>query len=498
VPPTPYLQLTARVDSSIVSQALRRGGKQSGRSGAGFISSMNSNGSATTVVAPAPPQLLRALGWWEATAIVIGIMIGTGIFIVPAEITRSMGTRGAALAVWAVTGLLSLFGALSFAELAAMMPQAGGQYVFLREAYGPLTGYLCGWSFFVAAQTGGISVLAVGFAEYANEFLPLTPWEQKAAAAASIAVLTAINYLGVREGGHVQSILTGLKMGAIAVIILLGYVLVRGLPGGPAALAAPTGHRFAASFGVAMVAAFWAYEGWNCCTFAAEEVKRPERNVPLALILGTLTVMAIYLAMNLVYYHVLPMDQVAHSSRVGADAAVRIFGRTGSYLVSLLIIISTLGSLNGSILAAPRVYYAMARDGLFFHWCARVHPRFHTPHVALLVQAAWAIILVAAGTYEQLFTYAIFAAFVFYALTALAVVVLRRTRPDAPRPYRVFGYPYVPVIFVLGSAWFLANTLWEEPVEAGCGAAILAAGVVVYWFWKRRGAPGPNPDAPPL
>src|SRR5271157_4054533 len=434
------------------------------------------------------PKLIRALGLWGATAIVMGIMIGSAIFIVPAEITREVGSPRAGLAVWLVSGVLSLFGALSFAELAAMMPQAGGQYVYLREAYGPLTGYLCGWSFFVAAQTGGISVLAVGFAEYANEFLPLTPWEQKAAAAAAIAVLTTINYLGVREGGVLQSILTGAKVGAIAVIILLGYVLVRGLPGGPATLAAPTGHRFVASFGVAMVGAFWAYEGWNACTFAAGEVKNPERNVPLALILGTVAVVMVYLALNLVYYHVLPMDQVARSSRVGADAAVRIFGRTGSYLVSLLIIISTLGSLNGSILAAPRVYYAMAKDGLFFRWCARVHPRFHTPHVALLVQGVWAIVLVAAGTYEQLFTYVIFAAFVFYALTALAVVVLRRTRPDAPRPYRVFGYPYVPIIFVLGSTWFLVNTLMEEPVEAGCGAAILGVGFLVYRFWKRRGS----------
>jgi APA family basic amino acid/polyamine antiporter len=491
--------LTARADSFIVLQA--QGGREAIRPlEAGSISSMKSpeNGPATMVAASAPPQLLRALGWWEATAIVMGIMIGTGIFIVPAEITRSMGSRDAALSVWAVTGTLSLFGALSFAELAAMMPHAGGQYVFLREAYGPLTGYLCGWSFFIAAQTGGISVLAVGFAEYANEFLPLTPWEQKGVAAASIVVFTAINYVGVREGGFVQSILTGVKVGAIAAIILLGYVLVRGLPGGPAALAEPTGHRFVASFGVAMVGAFWAYEGWNACTFAAGEVQRPERNMPLALILGTVAVIAIYLAMNLVYYHVLPMDQVAHSSRVGADAAVRIFGRTGAYLVSLLIIISTLGSLNGSILAAPRVYYAMAKDGLFFRWCARVHPRFHTPHLALLVQGGWAIALVAAGTYEQLFTYVIFAAFVFYALTALAVVVLRRKRPHAPRPYRVFWYPYVPIIFVLGSACFLVNTLIEKPVEAGCGAVMLAAGFLVYGFWKRPAAPGLNPGASPL
>jgi APA family basic amino acid/polyamine antiporter len=443
---------------------------------------------ATPAAASGAPQLLRALGLWETASIVMGIMIGTAIFLVPAEITRAMGTRNAALAVWAVAGVLSLFGALSFAELAAMLPEAGGQYVYLHRAYGPLVSYLCGWTFFIAAQTGGISVLAVGFAEYVNEFVALTPWEQRAAAAAAIVVFTGINYVGVREGGAVQSILTGLKVGAIAVIILLGYVLVRGLPAEPAALAAPTGHRFLASFGVAMVAAFWAYEGWNACTFAAGEVKRPERNLPLALILGTLAVIVLYLALNLVYYHVLPMDQVARSSRVGADAAVRIFGRTGSYLVTSLIIISTLGSLNGSILAAPRVYYAMAKDGLFFRWCARVHPRFHTPHVALVVQTVWAVALVAAGTYEQLFTFVIFSAFVFYALTAFAVLVLRRTMPDAPRPYRVWGYPYVPVIFVLASVWFLANTLIEEPREAGFGTLMLAAGVPVYWFWRRRAA----------
>jgi len=444
---------------------------------------------------PSSAQLLRVLGLREATSIVMGIMIGTGIFLVPAAITRAMGTRNGALSVWAVAGLFSLFGALSFAELAAMMPQAGGQYVFLREAYGPLLGYLCGWSFFVATQTGGISVLAVGFAEYVNEFLPLTPGEMKAAAALAIAALTAINYLGIRQGGLVQSVLTGLNVGALVALILLGYVLVRGVPAAPATLAVPTGHRFLTSFGVAMVAAFWAYEGWNVCTFAAGEVRRPERNVPLALVLGTAAVMVIYLILNLVYYRVLPIDQVAYSSRVGADAAVRIFGQAGSRLVSLLIIIATLGSLNGSILAAPRVYYAMAKDGLFFRWCARVHPRFHTPHRALVVQGVWAITLVTAGTYEQLFTFVIFAAFVFYALGAGAVVVLRRKRPDAPRPYRVFGYPYVPMLFVLGTAWFLGNTLWEAPREAGFGVLLLAAGVPAYWFWRWRATLKPQPGA---
>jgi APA family basic amino acid/polyamine antiporter len=440
--------------------------------------------------APQQPQLLRALGLWETSAIVVGIMIGTAIFIVPAEITRSVGSPRAALAVWAVGGMLSLFGALSFAEMAAMMPQAGGQYVYLREAYGSLISFLCGWTFFLAAQTGGISVLAVGFAEYLGEFVPLSPWQAKAAAAASIALFTIINYRGVKEGGIVQSILTGLKVGAIVALAALGYVLVRGRPGGVSSLPAPAGSGFVASFGVAMVGALWAYEGWNACTFASGEVKRPERNLPLALILGTGGVLALYLALNLVYYHVLTLPEIAASTRVGADAAVRVLGRTGSYFVTLVIIISTLGSLNGSILAAPRVYYAMAKDGLFFRWCASVHPRFHTPHLALVLQGLFAILIVALGTYEQLFTYVIFAGWVFYALTGFAVVILRRKRPDLPRPYRVFGYPLVPIVFVLTSAWFIVNTLFEKPVESGIGCLIVVSGVPVYWVWKRLAAQG--------
>jgi len=436
--------------------------------------------------APQQPQLLRVLGLWETTAIAMGVMIGTAIFIVPAEVTRYVGSPGAALAVWTVGGLLSLFGALSFAELAGMMPQAGGQYVYLREAYGSLVSFLCGWTFFMAAQSGGSSVLAVGFAQYLGEFLPLTPWQQKVAAAASIAVLTAINYLGVKEGGRVQSLLTGLKIGAIVALIVLGYVLVSGLPAGGSSLRAHTGSGFVASFGVAMVAVLWAYDGWNTCTFAASEVKKPERNVPLALILGTVAVVVLYLGLNLVYYRVLQLPEVAQSTRVGADAAVRIFGHTGSLFVSLLIIISTLGSLNGSILAAPRVYYAMAKDGLFFRWCAAVHPRFHTPHLALVLQGLCAILIVALGTYEQLFTYVIFAGWVFYALTGFAVVILRRKRPDLPRPYRVLGYPFVPIVFVLTSVWFIVNTLVEKPVESGIGCLIVALGVPVYWVWRRR------------
>ncbi len=445
-----------------------------------------SNSPTSNKTETATPQLLRALGSWETTSIAMGIMIGTAIFIVPAEVTRAVGSPSAALAVWTVGGLLSLFGALTFAEMAAMLPQAGGQYVYLREAYGSLVSFLCGWAFFLGAQGGGISVLAVGFAEYLGEFFPFPPWGQKCAAAASIILFTLINYRGVKEGGRVQSLLTGIKVGAIVALIALGFVLVRGTEAAPAALPTPGGSGFVAAFGVALVGVLWAFEGWNTCTFAAGEVKNPQRDLPRALILGTIAVIGLYLALNLVYYRVLTLPEVAQSTRVGADAASRIFGREGAQFVSLLIIISTLGSLNGSILAAPRVYYAMAKDGLIFRWCAAIHPKYHTPHWALIVQCIWAVLLVVMGTYDQLFTYVVFAAWIFYALTAYAVVILRRKLPDLPRPYRVFGYPWVPIGFVLASAWFIANTLIEKPAESGLGTLMVLLGLPVYLFWKRR------------
>jgi APA family basic amino acid/polyamine antiporter len=432
------------------------------------------------------PQLLRALGLWQTSAIVVGIMIGSAIFIVPAEITRQVGSERWALAVWTVTGLLSLFGALSFAELAAMLPQAGGQYIYLRESYGSLVSFLCGWMFFTVQQSGGNATLAVGFAQYLGNLFPVSPWQQKAAAVAAIVVLTAINYRGVRQGGWVQSVLTGLNVGTIVALIALGYSLMRGSPAGAPSLPTPSGTGFLASFGVAMVAALWAYEGWNNVTFAAGEVKRPERNLPLALILGTSAVIAIYIALNLVYYHVLTPLEIAHSSRVAADAAVRVIGPKGSHLVTMAIIVAAWGSLNGSILSGARVYYAMANDGLFFRWCAKVHPRFRTPHLALVVQGAWSAFLVLLAGYEQLFTYTVFAAWFFYALTAFGVIVLRRKKPDLPRPYRVFGYPFVPIIFVLTAAWFILNTLMEKPLEAGIGSLIVALGVPVYFVWKRN------------
>jgi basic amino acid/polyamine antiporter, APA family len=416
----------------------------------------------------------------------MGIMIGSAIFIVPASITREVGSARLALAVWTVAGLLSLFGALSFAELAAMLPQAGGQYVYLREAYGSLVSFLCGWMFFLIQQSGGIAALAAGLALYLGNFFPFSPWEQKLAAVAVIVGLTAINYRGVREGGWVQSVLTGLNVGIVLALIALGYVLVHGARPGPASLPPAPGTGTLASFGVAMVAALWAYEGWNNVTFAAGEVKRPERNLPLALVLGTAAVIAIYVGLNLVYYRVLTLEEIVHSPRVAADAASLILGPRGSQLISASIIIAVVGSLNGSILAGARVYYAMAKDGLFFHRCAAVHPRFRTPHFSLIVQAVWSILLVSVARYEELFTFTVFAAWIFYALTAFAVVILRRTMPNLARPYRVFAYPFVPILFVLAAGWLTLNTIVQRPIEAGWGGLIVLVGVPVYLIWKRK------------
>jgi basic amino acid/polyamine antiporter, APA family len=439
---------------------------------------------------PEPPQLVRALGTWGATAIVVGIMIGSAIFIVPAEITREVGSARSALAVWLVTGVLSLFGALSFAELAAMMPQAGGQYIYLREGYGPLVSFLCGWMFFLIQQSGGIATLAVGMAQYLGNFLPLGSWGEKGVAAAAILVLTAINIRGVRQGGWVQAFLTGLNVGIVVALIVVGFALASGRPPGPHSLPMPSGTRYFASFGVAMVAALWAYEGWNNVTFAAGEIKRPERTLPLALVLGTALVIAIYLGLNLVYYRVLTLPEIAASPRVAADAMRRLVGPWGSQLTAVAIVIAVFGSLNGSILAGARVYYAMAKDGLFFRWCAAVHPRFRTPHLALVVQGLWSSLLVLAAGYEQLFTFTVFAAWIFYALTALAVIILRRKMPDLPRPYRVPGYPAVPILFVLTATAFVANTLVEKNREAGFGTLLVLAGIPVYWLWRRKYAPG--------
>ncbi|MGH9333271.1 MAG: APC family permease, partial [Vicinamibacteria bacterium] len=390
------------------------------------------------------PTLVRELNLAHALAINAGTIIGTGIFIVPQSIAASVGSDTAILAVWILASVLALLGALTYAELGAAMPQAGGDYVYIREAFGRRAGFLFGWTQLLVARSGSIAALSAGFAIYLGNFLPLDGAGSKAAALIAVAILTAINVTGVRSGGNVQVLFTVLKIGALLALIALALFSDQGASGDLSSLVTPGLELgFIGLFGLALVDALWAYDGWNDVNLAAGEVKDPKRNIPRAMLGSITVVMVIYLLANLAYLHILsPQAQAQSQTGVAADVARTILGESGARFINLAILLSMFGALNGSILTGARIFYAMADDGLFFRKFAAVHPRYFTPAVALLGQASWAALLVLSGRYRQLTTYVVFASWVFYALSALALVRLRRTRPDLERPYRSWGYPY--------------------------------------------------------
>ncbi len=426
-------------------------------------------------------ELPRKLGLLDATVIVVGTVIGSAIFIVPGAVARSLPSAGLILAAWSVGGLLTFFGALAYAELGAMMPHTGGQYVYLREAYGSLVGFLSGWASFLVIQSGAIAAVCAGFSIYLSYFVKLSPMEAKLASVALIAVLTAVNYRGVRLGAGVQRLFTFLKLAGLAVVVVSAFLYPRhGVETG-----APATALSASSFGVAMIACLWAYEGWNCVSFVAGEVKRPERNLLLALALGTGALIAIYLTANVAYMRVLSLPAIAASDRVAATAAETTLGAAGAKLVSLTILLSTIGAANGGILTFARIYFAQAHDGLFFRAVGKVHRRFETPHVAILVQGVWVSALALSGSYEILFSYVIFAAWIFYGLAVLGVLVLRYRAPDLPRPYKMWGYPVTPLFFAGISFWFVVNTIVSKPGPSLIGLAIVGAGIPVYYVWRR-------------
>lgn len=427
-------------------------------------------------------ELPRKLGLVDATAILIGTVIGSAIFLVPNAVARSLPSTGLMLLVWSLTGVLTFFGALAYAELGAMIPATGGQYVYLREAYGPLVGFLSGWASFLVMQSGGIAALAAGFSIYLSYFIPLSPMAGKVASVLLIAVLTLVNYRGVRLGAGVQRVFTFLKLAGLTVIVVSAFLSPRHVE--TAAAASPAGFSWS-QFGIAMIACLWAYEGWNCVSFVAGEVKRPERNLLLALSLGTAALIAIYLSANIAYMRVLSVPEIAATGRVAAKVAETTMGSIGGTLVALTILLSIIGASNGAILTFARAYFAQARDGLFFRSVGNVHPRFETPHVAIVVQGIWAAVLATSGSYERLFSYVIFAAWIFYGLAVLGVVVLRRKAPDLPRPYRMWGYPVTPIAFAAVAFWFVINTIITTPGSSLIGLAIVAAGVPVYYIWRR-------------
>jgi basic amino acid/polyamine antiporter, APA family len=427
----------------------------------------------------AVPGLRRQLGLFDSLSLVVGIVIGSGIFLMPDLIARSVAYPGWILTAWIVTGVLSFFGALAFAELGAMLPSTGGQYVYLREAWGPLPAFLCGWSHFLISQSGALAYLSISFAIYLSFFIPLGRWEAKFAALAVMAVLTAVNYGGVRPGALLQNLCTVAKVAGVAVIIASAFFA-------PRVAATPAfGPISAGAFGIAMIACLQAYDGWSAISFVAGEVKHPERNLLRALALGMTVVVVVYVLINVAYLRVLSVPAIAASDRVGALTARHALGPSGAAFVAAIILVSILGSLNGRILTQPRVYFAQACDGLFFRRFATVHPRFHTPSFSIVVQGLWGAVLVLGTSFESLVDYRIIGIWLLNLATVAGVIVLRRTRPDLPRPYRMWGYPWTPLAFVLVAALFLVNALFERPLPALIGLAILAAGVPVYYGWRR-------------
>ena len=452
---------------------------------------------------PSAGGLRRVLGPWSAASIVVGTIIGSGIFLVPKAMVAQVGSVGMVFAVWIVGGLLSLFGALSYAELGAAMPEAGGEYVYLSQAYGPVWGFLYGWTQMWVAKSGSIASMATAFFYYLANFrpeldrvlcqvhLPIGPGGGpleirygQLLAAFVIMGLALVNYFGVKFGAGVQVVVTVVKVGLLVAIIAVGLGSGQGTVANLRS-SIPAAGGFAGFF-AALVAALWAYDGWNNLSMAASEVARPQRNLPLALIAGTLAAIGIYLAVNLAYFLVLPASVAAASDRVAAEMMRRVLGAPGAGAVSVAAMVSIFAALNGSILSGARVPYAMARDGKFFRPVARVHPVHGTPGVSILLLSAWASVLVFSGRFEELFTYVIFASWILYGMTAAAVIVLRRKRPEMPRPYRTLGYPAVPVLFVLGAFCVVFSTLLHSPRESLMGLVLIFLGVPFYLHWKRR------------
>ncbi len=431
-------------------------------------------------------ELPRKLGWLDATSIIVGIVIGSGIFLLPNLIARNLPSGGAILAVWIISGALSFFGALAYAELGAMMPATGGQYVYLREAYGPLCAFVCGWTFMLAVLSGGIAWLGVSFSIYLGQFVHLTPLTSKAVSLLLIAVLSAVNYAGVREGAFVQRTFTFLKVAGLLLLIASAFVAPR--PARPLPIPAPAGFSLA-QFGVAMIACLMAYNGWTYISFVAGEVKRPERNLPWSLVAGMAVTMGLYVAANAAYLKILPVGDIAATERVGAALAEKTMGPAGAAVVSVTVLLSIIGAINGCILTAARIPFAQARDGLFFRKFAHVHPRFETPAFAIVVQGIWTAVLVLSGSYETLFSYSMIAAWIFYMMSVAAVAVLRRKLPDLPRPYKMWGYPFTLWAFMLVSVWFVVNAFMTQPVPSLMALAIVATGIPAYLIWRKAPLP---------
>lgn len=435
-------------------------------------------------------RLPRRLGVWSAAAVLVGSTIGSGIFRVPSVVAGDVGTVGSIALLWMIGGLVALVGALTIAELAVMFPRSGGIYVFLREAYGPLPAFLFGWTELVVIRPSALGAIAMLFAEYVEEFVPMSGTAVRIVAASAILVLAAANIRSVDWGALVQNLSTVAKV--VALVALAGLAFLLGDP----SLGAFDGGgiefepRSWGGFGVALIAVLWAYDGWADLTFMGGEVRDPSRTLPRALLGGTLAIIVIYLIVNAAYLFVLTVDDMSGRPLVAADAARRIFGEAGAAVVAAMVMMSAFGALNGATMTGPRIFFAMADDGLFFRPIARVHPTYRTPWAAIALAAALGIGYVSVRTFEQLADSFILGIWPFYALAVGAVFRLRRIRPDLPRPYRTAGYPWVPLLFLLASVAMLLNAVVEQPASTLFGFGLILLGVPVYYGWRAISRPG--------
>lgn len=457
-------------------------------------------------------ELERRLGLFDSTMMMVGIVIGSGIFLTTGIMAKSIPSVPLLLLAWLVGGLLVWAGALTYAELGAALPEAGGQYVYLREAYGPLFGFLFGWKMFLVNMTGSIAALGMAFAEYFGRFFPTLSTNNPIflkeflflgksytyslsaghlVALAVILLLSFFNYAGVGLGKSIQNVLTVVKIGTLVLLILSAVIIGRtisiDMTLNPAGL---NFKQLLTGFGVGLIAVFWAFDGWNNINYVAGEIKNPKRNLTYALIFGTAGITLLYVLTNFVYFLALPLEKMTGVVTVAERSAASLFGAPASGIVSAVVLVSVLGALSGAIFVGPRVYYAMARDGLFFKRVARIHPRFKTPSISIFLQAFWACILALSGTFEQLFTFAMFAGILFWVAAAASVFTLRKKSPHLPRPYKTWGYPFTPLIFIIVLSGILINTLIQKPTESLAGVLLVLVGIPVYFFWKRKNKEG--------
>ena len=446
------------------------------------------------------PKLDRQLGLFDSTMMVVGIVIGSGIFMTTGLMADALPSVSLILIVWLLGGLQMLAGALTYAELGAAMPKAGGQYVYLREAYGSLPAFLFGWVAFIAYLTGTNAAIAVAVAEHLGSFYPSISTHNivigfdyfsisggQIFAISLILILSFINYLGILFGKWIQNIFTILKIGSILFFALAGLFISTGnhidFSINPTSMSIGS---ILTGMGIALVAVTWTVGGWEYVTFAAGEIKNPKKNLPLALIIGTVVILVLYIMINIAYLKVLPMDSLIGELKVGEATAKSLYGPgiAGAFVV--VVIISMFGSLNGNILVGPRISYAMAKDKLFFSKAAEVHPKFHTPGNAIMIQGVWASVLALSGTFEEIITLVVFVNFMMWIAASSTVFVLRKKQPELERPYKVWGYPYVPAFFIIFSSAIMINTFFESPQQSLMGIGLTLLGIPAYLYWKKN------------